>query len=68
MDTESVSVLNDPVTAHYMHTLTVTDTGKGAYKCVVSTHNDRSMTDTQTASATLTVLGRDTLILSKVCC
>ena len=48
-DTETV--LNDPVTAQYTHTLTVTEILVGLYTCTVS--NDKP----STASATITVPG-----------
>ena len=48
-DTETV--LNDPVTAQYTHTLTVTEILEGLYTCTVS--NDKP----STASATITVPG-----------
>ena len=48
-DTETV--LNDPVTAQYTHTLTVTEILVGLYTCTVS--NDKP----STASAIITVEG-----------
>ena len=48
-DTETV--LNDPVTAQYTHTLTVTEILEGLYTCTVT--NDKP----STASATITVPG-----------
>ena len=48
-DTETV--LNDPVTAQYTHTLTVTEILVGLYTCTVT--NDKP----STASATITVPG-----------
>ena len=48
-DTETV--LNDPVTAQYTHTLTVTEILVGLYTCTVSNNKP------STASATITVPG-----------
>ena len=48
-DTETV--LNDPVTAQYTHTLTVTEILEGLYTCTVSNNKP------STASATITVEG-----------
>ena len=48
-DTETV--LNDPVTAQYTHTLTVTEILVGLYTCTVANNKP------STASATITVPG-----------
>ena len=49
----AVTVLNDPVTAHYTHTLTVTGRLGGLYTCTVANNKPSS------ASASITVGGKD---------
>ena len=48
---EEMSVLNDPVTAHYTHTLTVTGRLGGLYVCIVSNNKP------STAMKNLSVVG-----------
>ena len=47
----TVTVLNDPVTARYTHTLTVTGRLPGLYTCTVS--NDKPSTDSANISGAL---------------
>ena len=52
VDTDNSTVLNDPLTARYTHTLTVTGRLGGEYMCLATVYNDLS-----SASATIDVLG-----------
>ena len=53
---ERVSVLTDPVTAQYTHTLTVNGRLEGQYKCTVSNNKP------STAAAVYTVIGKKGLL------
>ena len=57
---ERVSVLTDPMTAQYTHTLTVNGRLEGQYKCTISNSKP------STATAVHTVLGKKGLIVQNL--
>ena len=47
-DTDSTTVLDDPVTAQYTHTLPLTEREGGLYRCTINSYNarlDKTLTD-----------------------
>ena len=56
-DADSTTVLNDPVTASYTHTLHLSQREGGLYKCFVNTINDHTMAQPVTTSDELNVEG-----------
>ena len=57
-DADSTTVLNDPVTASYTHTLHLSQREGGLYKCFVNTINDHTMTQPVITSDELNVEGK----------
>ena len=55
-DVESVTVLNDPLTAHYTHTLTLNERVGGEYSCTVNS-NDEYLARTLTMTVAIHVEG-----------
>ena len=56
-DADSTTVLNDPVTASYTHTLHLSQREGGLYKCFVNTINDHTMAQPVITSAELNIEG-----------
>ena len=55
-DADTTSVLTDPLTSQYTHTVTLTERRAGEYRCSLSAVNDDSMMAVN-VTATISVLG-----------
>ena len=58
-DADMTSVLTDPLTSQYTHTVTLTERQGGEYRCTLSAINDDSMMALN-GTASLSVLGETT--------
>ena len=64
-DADTTSVLTNPLTSQYTHTVTLTERRAGEYRCSLSAINDDSMMAVN-ATATISVLGEYDAFITQI--